>query len=235
MVSLPRDRQVRADPPETVNEHSQYNGARPKGESGSLGIDRQRKRVLVGSLTNSYKFKTDGLMKKACSSLPPHSIPSLSHARYQTFSLMIGGVSQHLISYSKLEDVEQGRLRSPSSLPELASLDISLEYLDKTHFGNPPKVEVGVNGIPRYRGEADDIEPSPSMMTVPYPPVLPFSLTDGPWTASVVATTPPLATGGGKDQPVRIYLAHGAPGKHTPRLLLLRPLDWTTCSPTWLP
>ena len=71
MVSLPRDRQVRADPPETVNEHSQYNGARPKGESGSLGIDRQRERVLVGSLTNSCKFKTDGLMKKVCSSLPP--------------------------------------------------------------------------------------------------------------------------------------------------------------------
>lgn len=68
-------RGVRVDPPEPpVNEHSQYNvdGARlegqslsrPKGESGSLGLDRQRERVLVGSLTNSYKFKTDGLMKK---------------------------------------------------------------------------------------------------------------------------------------------------------------------------
>lgn len=81
-------RGVRADPPDTVNEHSQYNvdGARvegqslsrPKGESGSLSIDRQRERVLVGSLTNSYKFKTDGLMKKVCSSWPPH--PSFSHA-----------------------------------------------------------------------------------------------------------------------------------------------------------
>ena len=181
-------RGVRADPPETVNEHSQYNvdGARlegqslsrPKGESGSLGIDRQRERVLVGSLTNSYKFKTDGLMKKVCSSLPPPSIPSLSHARWQTFSLTIGGVSQHLISYYKIEDVEQGRLRSPSSLPELASLDISPEYLDKTHFRNPPKVEIGVDGIPRYRGEADDIEPSPSMMTGPLSSGLPL-LTDG--------------------------------------------------------
>ena len=43
----------------------------------------------------------------------------------QTFSLTIGGVAQHLISYYKIEDVEQGRLRSPSSLPELASLTIS--------------------------------------------------------------------------------------------------------------
>ena len=62
-----------------------------------------------------------------------------------------------------MEDVEQGRLRSPSTLPELASLDISPEYLDKTHFRNPPKVEIGVDGIPRYRGEADDIETSPGL------------------------------------------------------------------------
>ena len=38
--------------------------SRPKSESSRLGIDRQRERLLVGSLTNSYKFKPDGLMKK---------------------------------------------------------------------------------------------------------------------------------------------------------------------------
>lgn len=38
--------------------------SRPKGESSRLGIDRQRERVLVGSLTNSYKFKPGGMMKK---------------------------------------------------------------------------------------------------------------------------------------------------------------------------
>ncbi|KAJ2986915.1 hypothetical protein NUW54_g9581 [Trametes sanguinea] len=84
-----------------------------------------------------------------------------------TFSLTIGGVAQHLISYYKIEDVEQGRLRSPSSLPELASLTISPEYLDKTHFRNPPKVEIGVDGIPRYRGEADDVELSPRLLPAP--------------------------------------------------------------------
>ncbi|KAL1942178.1 hypothetical protein VTO73DRAFT_6242 [Trametes versicolor] len=122
--------------------------SRPKGESSRLGIDRQRERVLVGSLTNSYKFKPGGMMKK-------------------TFSLTIGGVAQHLISYYKIEDVEQGRLRSPSSLPELASLTISPEYLDKTHFRNPPKVEIGVDGVPRYRGEADDVELSPRLLPAP--------------------------------------------------------------------
>ncbi|KAF9233270.1 Gti1/Pac2 family-domain-containing protein [Melanogaster broomeanus] len=162
-------RGVRSDTADSMNEHSQYNVdgvrlevqslSRPKGESSSLGVDRHRERVLVGSLTNSYKFKCDGLMKK-------------------TFSLTIGGVSQHLISYYKVEDVEQGRLRSPSSLPELASLDISPEYLDKTHFRNPPKVEIGVDGIPRYRGEADDIDASASLLTGPLSSGLPL-LTDG--------------------------------------------------------
>ncbi|EMD36069.1 hypothetical protein CERSUDRAFT_138831 [Gelatoporia subvermispora B] len=128
--------------------------SRPKGESSRLGIDRHRERSLVGSLTNSYKFKPGGMMKK-------------------TFSLTIGGVAQHLISYYKIEDVEQGRLRAPSTLPELASLDISPEYLDKTHFRNPPKVEIGVDGIPRYRGEADDIDTSPRLLTT--------SLSGGPY------------------------------------------------------
>ena len=38
--------------------------SRPKSESNRLGIDRQRERILVGSLTNSYKFKPGGMMKK---------------------------------------------------------------------------------------------------------------------------------------------------------------------------
>ncbi|KAJ7583870.1 Gti1/Pac2 family-domain-containing protein [Mycena floridula] len=131
--------------PEEQNEQVKVEGqalSRPKTEQ--VGVDKQRERTLLGSLTKAEKFKSDGLMKK-------------------TFSLSIGGVAQHLISYYKVEDVEKGRLRSPSSLPELASLDISPEYLDKTHFRNPPKVEIGPDGVPRYRGEADDIDNSPTL------------------------------------------------------------------------
>ncbi|KAK1231929.1 Global transcription regulator sge1 [Marasmius sp. AFHP31] len=130
--------------------------SRPR--DGTIGSDRQRERNLVGSLTNNPKFKTDGLMKKA--------------RACATFSLTIGGVAQHLISYYRVEDVENGRLRSPSSLPELASLAISPEYLDKTHFRNPPKVEIGPDGIPRYRGEADDVETGLGTRS-PNPPSLP--------------------------------------------------------------
>ncbi|KAJ7280727.1 Gti1/Pac2 family-domain-containing protein [Mycena rebaudengoi] len=92
--------------------------SRPRGGGGgegALGVDRHRERTLVGSLTNSYKFKQDGLMKK-------------------TFSLTTANVTQHLISYYKIADVESGRLRAPSSLPELASLDIAPALLERGNF-----------------------------------------------------------------------------------------------------
>lgn len=39
--------------------------SRPKTDgSGQMGIDKHRERTLMGSLTNSYKFKPEGLMKK---------------------------------------------------------------------------------------------------------------------------------------------------------------------------
>ncbi|KAI0033596.1 Gti1/Pac2 family-domain-containing protein, partial [Vararia minispora EC-137] len=120
--------------------------SRPRSETSRLGIDRQRERSLVGSLTNSEKFKQGGMVKK-------------------TFSLTINGVAQHLISYYKVEDIEEGRLRPPSSYPELAALDISPDFLDKTHFRLPPRVEIGFDGVPRYRGDADDIEPSPHVIS----------------------------------------------------------------------
>lgn len=44
--------------------------SRPKSETTRLGIDRQRERSLVGSLTNSYKFKPGGMMKKVRFWLP---------------------------------------------------------------------------------------------------------------------------------------------------------------------
>ncbi|KAB5591193.1 Global transcription regulator sge1 [Ceratobasidium theobromae] len=126
--------------------------------------DRTRERALVGSLTNSYKFKPDGMMKKVRRS----SLLAITHIS-QTFSLSVNGSTQHLISYYKVADVEEGRLRTPSSLPELSVLDISPEYLDKTHFRCPPKVEYDPDGVPRYRGEADDPD-SPARPTVHPPP-----------------------------------------------------------------
>ncbi|KAJ7078118.1 Gti1/Pac2 family-domain-containing protein [Mycena belliarum] len=112
--------------------------SRPRTEGAGTGVDRQNERALLGSLTSGYKFKADGLMKK-------------------TFSVPIAGTPQHLISYYKITDVASGRLRAPSSLPELASLDIAAQLLAPKNFRVPPKTEVGLDGVPRYRGEADEL------------------------------------------------------------------------------
>jgi hypothetical protein len=52
----------------------------------------------------------------------------------QTFSLTTANVTQHLISYYKIANVESGRLRAPSSLPELASLGIAPALLEMANF-----------------------------------------------------------------------------------------------------
>lgn len=66
-------------------------------------------------------------------------------------SVNIGGYSQHMISYYTVADVMSGKLRAPSSIPELASLEISSDYLEKQNFRFPPVVEVGLDGVSRYR------------------------------------------------------------------------------------
>ncbi|KAI8365870.1 Gti1/Pac2 family-domain-containing protein [Choanephora cucurbitarum] len=85
-------------------------------------IDRNKERQLIGSLSDSYRFKEDGLIKK-------------------TMSIIVNGVAQHLISYYDPNEVLQEKLRSPSSVPELASLEISPELLVKQNFRIPPLVE----------------------------------------------------------------------------------------------
>jgi len=83
---------------------------------------RKGERRLVGSLSESYGYKDDGLIKKS-------------------MSIKINGISQHLISYYYPEEVKNGRLRTPSSVPELAELDISPDLLREENFRVPPMVE----------------------------------------------------------------------------------------------
>ncbi|KAJ2963658.1 hypothetical protein NQZ79_g1350 [Umbelopsis isabellina] len=83
---------------------------------------RKNEKRLVGSLSESYNYKQDGLIKKS-------------------MSIKINGVSQHLISYYYPEEVENGTLRTPSAVPELAELEISPEFLREENFRVPPMVE----------------------------------------------------------------------------------------------
>ncbi|BGP66800.1 Transcriptional regulator MIT1 [Rhodotorula toruloides] len=107
---------------------------RSLGDSGggSQQLDRARERALVGSLTSSYRFRSDGLVKKTIS---------------------LNGL--HLIGYYRIEDVTSGRLRTPSSHPELVSIEVSSAFLAPALFRIPPIVEIGPDGSLRYKGEAD--------------------------------------------------------------------------------
>lgn len=105
---------------------------------GVMSIDRNRERQLVGSLSDSYKFRKDGLIKK-------------------TMSIVVNGVSQHLISYYHPQDVLNNRLRTPSSVPELASLEISPELLVRQNFRIPPMIEPTFD----HPGEATGAIPMP--------------------------------------------------------------------------
>ncbi|KDN48435.1 hypothetical protein K437DRAFT_85607 [Tilletiaria anomala UBC 951] len=114
---------------------------RPGSRRGAPSMSRRNSdlhRSLVGSLTNSYPFVEKGLCKK-------------------TISIEVEGAHHHLISYYSLDDVYAGKLRTPASMPEFLSLSISPIFLAKSNFRVPPHIETGPDGIPRYRGEVDEV------------------------------------------------------------------------------
>ena len=104
--------------------------APPPASSTKAG--RSREKSLVGSLTASYRFKADGLVKKTIS---------------------VSGM--HMICYYRVSDVMQGRLRAPATVPELLAFEISADLLINQNFRVPPKIEVGLDGQPRFAGETD--------------------------------------------------------------------------------
>lgn len=114
----------------------QASSARRRSLSDTSGatppLDRARERALVGSLTSTYRFRSDGLVKKTIS---------------------LSGL--HMIGYYRIDDVTSGRLRTPSSHAELISIEISSDFLSPTHFRVPPIVEMASDGQLTYKGEAD--------------------------------------------------------------------------------
>nr|CDI56277.1 conserved hypothetical protein [Melanopsichium pennsylvanicum 4] len=127
--------------------HAQAAGLVGLIDDGGLSSPTKREaeldRTIVGSLTSSYPFVRDGLCKK-------------------TISIQVEGSTQHLISYYKIEDVQNGRLTIPSNLPEMFSFSISPIFLNKSNFRYPPVVEIGLDGLPRYVGESTDSAMRPS-------------------------------------------------------------------------
>lgn len=97
--------------------------ARRRSSSSSTQDDAVRNhRQLMGSLSEAYDSKPDGLVKK-------------------TMSVVVNNVSLHLVSYYHPDDVVNACLRTPSSVPELANLEISPDLLIRQNFRIPPMVE----------------------------------------------------------------------------------------------
>lgn len=72
-------------------------------------------------------------------------------APHQTMSVNVNGFAQHMVSYYSVADVLNGRLRTPSSISELVSLEISPEYMQKQNFRFPPVFDVGPDGLLQYK------------------------------------------------------------------------------------
>jgi hypothetical protein len=105
---------------------------RGSSKTQSYAQSKSRERQLVGSLSDSYNFKANGLIKK-------------------TTSIVVLGSPFHLISYYHPSDVLEHQLRTPSTVPELANLEISSELLSKQNFRIPPMIEPdGLQTQPAY-------------------------------------------------------------------------------------
>ena len=78
--------------------------SRPKSEAHRLtGVDRQRERSLVGSLTNSYKFKPGGMMKKVRHLLSHRpDFPYLLYARLSPSQSVASRNTSSLTTRSKM-------------------------------------------------------------------------------------------------------------------------------------
>jgi hypothetical protein len=78
--------------------------------------DAERK--LIGSLTDSYDFKSNGLMKK-------------------TMSVTVQGVATHLVAYYNTDDVKRGQLLRPSESAALSDIRPRPELTSKQSFRAP--------------------------------------------------------------------------------------------------
>ncbi|KXJ94578.1 Gti1/Pac2 family-domain-containing protein [Microdochium bolleyi] len=104
------------------NSVSSYGTSMPSSSSLSsyenAGSGRDSERALVGSLVDSYQFKSDGLIKK-------------------TISVSYRGVQHHLVSYYNIDDVISGRLTTPSATPDFKNLTPRSSLISSGNFRAP--------------------------------------------------------------------------------------------------
>jgi Gti1/Pac2 family transcription factor len=103
----------------------------PTPASATFSPDRapnEMERSLIGSLVDSYGFKSDGLVKK-------------------TMSVTVQGVTHHLVSYYSVGDVVNGQLRTPSQTESLNYVRPRPELTSKQSFRSPLEDSEDIEGI----------------------------------------------------------------------------------------
>lgn len=99
------------------NGHCAPCGTASLNQVQSIPLSGKVERSLVGSLTTSYGFKEEGLVKK-------------------TIGVMVGGVSHYLVSYYSIADVLNNKLITPSKDPTFQHITLRLD-LARHPFRSP--------------------------------------------------------------------------------------------------
>nr|POE65246.1 global transcription regulator sge1 [Quercus suber] len=89
-----------------------------KPELAGSEQDKELERSLIGSLVDSYGFRPDGLVKK-------------------TMSISVNGISHHMVSYYKVDDVKNNVLPRPLSDGRLQNISVRPELYLKQNFRAP--------------------------------------------------------------------------------------------------
>ncbi|KAK4569984.1 Global transcription regulator sge1 [Recurvomyces mirabilis] len=89
-----------------------------KSELLSSDQDKELERSLIGSLVDSYGFRPDGLVKK-------------------TMSVSVNGISHHMVSYYKVDDVKNQLLPRPLTDPRLQNISVRPDLYLKQNFRAP--------------------------------------------------------------------------------------------------
>jgi hypothetical protein len=89
-----------------------------KPELPSCEQDKELERSLVGSLVDSYVFRAHGLVKK-------------------TMSISINGISHHMVSYYRVDDVKHNLLARPLQDPRLQQISVRPELYLMQNFRAP--------------------------------------------------------------------------------------------------
>jgi len=144
---------------DTTTQHQTRNGSPSSADqqtlSPTVAAERDAERLLVGSLTDSYQFKSEGLVKK-------------------TMSVKINDIPYHLVSYYTPRDVLDKRLVRPIESAPLSNLVIRPELLHKQNFRAPVDEQMdeglGAYGAhaQSYAGAAMPYYPSQQMSYMPH-------------------------------------------------------------------